>query len=77
MELGSPAALLGVVASGLGFAIVARTSIEAGNGDLAALSLTPPLFTDITLVSPQDRYETRLAAIFRQFARERLGDFAS
>jgi DNA-binding transcriptional LysR family regulator len=77
MELGSPAALLGVVATGLGFAIVPRTGVESGAGDLAVLPLAPPLFTDITLIAPQDRYEIRLAAIFRQFARERLGDLAA
>lgn len=74
MELGSPEALKGVVATGLGFAIVARVAVdrETRLGLLAAIPLKPPLKRSITLIYPQDRFRTRLADTFIKFAKNKL-----
>lgn len=74
MELGSPEALKGVVATGLGFAIVARAAVEREThlGLLAAIPLKPPLKRSITLIYPQDRFRTRLADTFIKFAKNKL-----
>lgn len=78
MELGSPEALKGVVATGLGFAIVARVAVdrETRLGLLAAIPLKPPLKRSITLIYPQDRFRTRLADTFIKFAKNKLRELA-
>ena len=74
MELGSPEALKGVVATGLGFAIVSRAAVakEVRIGSLAAVSLDPPLKRALYLVHPKDRFRSRLATTFVDFARSKL-----
>ncbi|MGE5471820.1 MAG: LysR substrate-binding domain-containing protein [Bacteroidota bacterium] len=74
MELGSPEALKGVVSTGLGFAIVSRAVVakETQLGALVALPLNPPLTRSLYLVQPQDRFRTRLAATFTDFAKSKL-----
>jgi DNA-binding transcriptional LysR family regulator len=78
MELGSPEALKGVVATGLGFAIVSRTVVdkELRLGSLVAIPLQPPLTRSLYLIHPQDRFQSRLAATFIEFARSQLKEFA-
>ncbi|MCL2346604.1 MAG: LysR family transcriptional regulator [Desulfobulbus sp.] len=78
MELGSPEALKGVVATGLGFAIVPRTVVdkELRLGELTAIALDPPLKHNLYLIYPQDRFQSRLVATFVEFAAGRLKEFA-
>ncbi|MBS1157950.1 MAG: regulatory protein, LysR:LysR, substrate-binding protein [Proteobacteria bacterium] len=74
MELGSPEALKGVVSTGLGFAIVSRAVVakETQLGALAAIPLNPPLTRSLYLVHPQDRFRSRLAGTFIEFAKHKL-----
>ena len=79
MELGSPEALKRVVATGLGFAIVARAVVdkEAQLGTLVAIPLKPPLKRSVYLVQPEDRFRSRLVTTFIQFARQKLKEIAT
>lgn len=74
MELGSPEALKGVVATGLGFAIVSSVVVakEVRLGELVAVPLDPPLKRNFYLVHPKDRFQSRLTATFIEFARQQL-----
>jgi len=74
MELGSPEALKRVVATGLGFAIVARAVVdkEAQLGTLVAIPLKPPLKRSLYLAYPQDRFQSRLTTTFIDFAKRQL-----
>jgi len=78
MELGSPEALKGVVATGLGFAIVSRAVVqkETQLGELVAIPLNPPLTRGLFLVHPQDRFQSRLTATFVEFAKRKLRELA-
>ncbi len=78
MELGSPEALKGVVSTGLGFAIVSRAVVEKETqlGELVAIPLDPPLKRSLYLVSPQDRFQSRLTATFIDFAKNKLKELA-
>lgn len=78
MELGSPEALKGVVSTGLGFAIVSRAVVakETRLGALAAVPLDPPLKRSLYLIHPQDRFQSRLAGTFIEFARNKLRELA-
>jgi len=79
MELGSPETLKRVVATGLGFAIVARAVVdkEAQLGTLVAIPLKPPLKRSLYLVQPEDRFRSRLVTTFIQFARQKLKEIAT
>ena len=74
MELGSPEALKGVVATGLGFAIVSRAVVEKEHrlGTLAVIPLKPALTRGLYLLYPKDRFRSRLSATFIDFARQKL-----
>lgn len=78
MELGSPEALKGVVSTGLGFAIVSRAVVgkETQLGELVAVPLDPPLKRDLYLVSPQDRFQSKLTTTFIDFTRRKLKELA-
>lgn len=78
MELGSPEALKGVVATGLGFAIVSRAVVakETRLGELVAVPLQPPLTRNLYLIHPKDRFQSRLTATFIEFARHKLRELA-
>lgn len=79
MELGSPEALKGVVATSLGFAIVSRAVVdkELRLGELVAIALQPPLQRSLYLTYPEDRFQSRLAATFIDFARSKLKELAA
>lgn len=79
MELGSTEALKGVVATGLGFAIVPRMVVdrELRLGELVAIALRPPLKHRLYLIYPQDRFQSRLATTFVEFAASRLKELAA
>ena len=74
MELGSPEALKGLVATGLGFAIMSRAiaALEVKLGRLVQVPLDPPLLRQLSVVYPKERFHSRLVNGFVQFAKERL-----
>ena len=74
MELGSPEALKGLVATGLGFAIMSRATVvkETQLGQLVQVPLTPRLNRHLVVVYPKERFHSRLVSGFVQFAKERL-----
>ncbi len=74
MELGSPEALKGLAATGLGFTIMSRATVanELRLGLLAAVPLAPRLTRNLSVVYPKERFRSRLANTFIEFARQRL-----
>jgi DNA-binding transcriptional LysR family regulator len=74
MELGSPVALLEVVETGLGYAIVSRTSVMKALrlGDLVSIPLKPRLTRKLSMVYPREKFRSRLVTAFVDFATERL-----
>ena len=74
MELGSPEALKGLVATGLGFTIMSRAiaALEVKLGRLVQIPLSPPLIRHLSVVYPKERFHSRLVNEFVQFAKERL-----
>jgi len=76
MELGSPEALKGVVAAGLGFAIMPRIAVEKERklGELVALPLEPRLTRTLSLVYPKEKFRSRLVNAFIEFAKDKLAD---
>ncbi|TMH88307.1 MAG: LysR family transcriptional regulator [Betaproteobacteria bacterium] len=74
VELGSPEALKGIVATGLGFAIMSRVIVanELELGRLVQIPLRPPLIRNFSVVYPKERFHSKLVASFLQFARVRL-----
>jgi DNA-binding transcriptional LysR family regulator len=74
MEVGSPEALKGMVATGVGFAIMSRSTVmkEIRLGELVQIPLSPPLIRHLSVVYPRERFHSRLVNSFVQFAKERL-----
>jgi len=74
MELSSPEALKGLVATGLGFTIMSRAAVskETRLGQLVRVPLTPRLLRDFSVVYPKEKFRSRLVNTFVQFAKERL-----
>jgi DNA-binding transcriptional LysR family regulator len=74
MEAGSPEALKGLVATGLGFAIMSRATVvmEMCLGRLVQIPLSPPLKRHFSVVYPKERFQSKLVNCFVDFAKERL-----
>jgi DNA-binding transcriptional LysR family regulator len=74
MELGSPVALLEVVETGLGYAIVSRTSVMKALrlGDLVSIPLKPRLTRRLSMVYPKEKFRSRLVTAFVDYASVRL-----
>lgn len=74
MEASSPEALKGLVATGLGFAIMSRATVakEVRLGELVEIALSPPLMRQLAVVYPKERFHSRLIEGFVQFAKQRL-----
>jgi len=74
MELGSPEALKGLVATGVGFTIMSRATVnkEIRLGVLVARPLTPRLIRNLSVVYPKEKFRSRLVNTFVEFAKERL-----
>lgn len=74
MELGSPEAIKGLVRTGLGFAIMSRSTVskEIELGQLAAIPLQPRLMRPLSVVYPKEKFRSRLANTFIEFAKEKL-----
>lgn len=79
MELGSPEAIKGVVETGLGVSILSRATVakELKLGVLVAVPLDPPLIRGLSVVTPKDRFRSRLLATFVEFAKARMKDMAA
>lgn len=79
MELGSPEAIKGVVETGLGVSILSRATVakELKLGVLVAVPLDPPLVRGLSVVTPKDRFRSRLLATFVEFAKARMKDMAA
>ena len=79
MELGSPEAIKGVVETGLGVSILSRATVakELKLGVLVAVPLDPPLIRSLSVVTPKDRFRSRLLATFVEFAKARMKDMAA
>ena len=74
MEVGSPEAVKGLVATGLGFAIMSRATVvmELRLGRLVQIPLSPRLKRHFSVVYAKERFHSRLVNGFVQFAKERL-----
>ena len=74
MEASSPEALKGMVATGLGFAIMSRVTVakEVRLGELVEVALAPPLVRQLAVVYPKERFHSRVIEGFVQFAKQRL-----
>ena len=78
MELGSLEALKNVVATGLGYAIISRSTLEheTESGRLIAIALKPRLTRRLSMILPKDRFRSRLVSTFSEFAKQRLRELS-
>jgi DNA-binding transcriptional LysR family regulator len=74
MEASSPEALKGLVATGVGFAIMSRAAAdkEVRLGDLVRIPLAPALIRHLSVVYPKERIHPKAVTEFIRFAKERL-----
>ena len=74
MEASSPEALKGLVATGLGFAIMSRVTVEkeVRLGELVQIPLNPPLLRRLSVVYPRERIQSKVVNDFIEFAKQRL-----
>ncbi len=74
MEASSPEALKGLVATGLGFAIMSKATVrmEVRLGALVRVPLSPPLLRQLSVVYPRERIHSRPMGAFLEFAKLRL-----
>ncbi len=74
MELGSPEALKGLVATGRGFTIMSRAAVvkETQLGLLIGVPLTPRLVRNLALVYSKQKFYSTYLSNFVAFAKERL-----
>ena len=75
MELGSPEALKGLVATGLGYSIISRATVvnEIRLGQLVQIPLAPRLIRRMSVVYPKERIHSQLMNSFLHFAKQHLG----
>jgi len=75
MELGSPEAMKGLAATGLGFSIMSCATVanEIRLGQLVQIPLAPRLIRQLSVVYPRERIHSGLVSTFVQFARQQLG----
>ncbi|MEP7183435.1 MAG: LysR family transcriptional regulator [Betaproteobacteria bacterium] len=75
MELGSPEALKGLVATGLGFSIMSRATVinEIRLGQLVQVPLAPRLIRSMSVIYPKERIHSQLVSSFVGFAKQNLG----
>lgn len=74
MEVGSPEAIKGLAATGMGFAILSRATVakEIRLGLLTEVALNPALVRHMSLVYPKERFQSRLVNAFVEFAKSKL-----
>ncbi|MDY0011299.1 MAG: LysR family transcriptional regulator [Rhodocyclaceae bacterium] len=73
-ELGSLAAVKHLTQGGMGYAIASRAGIlrDVGEGRLAAIPLEPPVYTPLEVITPKDKFRSRVISTFTEFAVEAL-----
>lgn len=76
MELGSPEALKGLIATGLGFGIMSRITVasELQLGRVACVPLAPRLLRQLSVVYPKEKFRSQLVNTFVEFAKQRLAE---
>jgi len=74
VELGSPEAIKGLAATGMGFAIMSRVIVEKELqlGQLVQIPLRPRLLRNFSVVYAKERFHSRLVAGFLAFAKDQL-----
>jgi len=74
MELGSPEALKGLVATGFGFAIMSRATValETRLGRVVGVPLLPRIERRFSVVYPKERIQSKLVNGFVEFAKARM-----
>ena len=74
VELGSPEAIKGLAATGMGFAIMSRVIVEKELqlGQLVQIALRPRLLRNFSVVYAKERFHSRLVAGFLAFAKDQL-----
>ena len=74
MEASSPEALKGLIATGLGFAIMSSATAEkeVRLGELVQIRLVPPLIRHLSVVYPKERFHSKVVNGFVCFAKEKL-----
>ncbi len=79
MELGSPEAIKGVVETGIGVAIMSRTTVakDLRLGSLVAIPLEPRLIRTLSLVYPREKFRSRLLSTFVEFVTRKMREMAS
>lgn len=78
MELGSPEAIKGVLATGLGFSIMSCATVvnEVRLGQLVRIALQPRLIRNLAVVYPKERIHHALVSSFIEFAKQSLSSLA-
>lgn len=78
MELGSLEAIKGVVETGIAVAVVSRATVvkEMKLGTLVAVPLKPRLMRTLSLVTPREKFRSRLVETFASFATARMKKIA-
>jgi DNA-binding transcriptional LysR family regulator len=76
VELGSPEAIKGLVATGFAFSIMSRAIVvkELELRRLIQIPLEPPIIRNFSAVYPRERFHSKAVATFLQFARTRLAE---
>ena len=79
MEAGSPEALKGLVATGLGFAIISKSAVvnEIRLAQLVQVPLSPRLVRYLSVVYPKERFHSQMVTSFVAFAKSRLAALAA
>ena len=74
MELGSPEAIKGLIATGLGYGIMSRVIVvsELSLGSLVCVPLAPRLQRQMSVVYPKERFRSQLVNSFVDYVKERL-----
>jgi DNA-binding transcriptional LysR family regulator len=75
MELGSPEALKGLVATGFGFAIMSRATVgkETRLAQLVGIPFSPRMTRNLCVVYSKQKFHSKLVASFVEFSKQRLG----
>jgi DNA-binding transcriptional LysR family regulator len=76
MELGSPEALKGVVATGFGFAIMSRATVtkEVRLGQLVGIPFLPRMVRNLSVVYPKHSFHSKVVVSFIAFAKARVAE---
>ncbi len=78
-ELGSLATVKHLAAEGMGFAIASRAAIrrDLREGRLVGIPLQPRLYTPLEVITPRDKFRSRLITTFADYASEELATMAT